>query len=74
MCNVDWASMEMNGLSEGQKQIQSAFENYGVKDYVVVEKGDVKIAVVGVFGVDALKCAQPVNYYLKIRLSQLRKR
>ncbi len=39
-----------NGLSEGQKQIQSAFENYGVKDYVVVEKGDVKIAVVGVFG------------------------
>ena len=57
VCNVDWASMEMNGLSEGQKQIQSAFENYGVKDYVVVQKGDVKIAVVGVFGVDALKCA-----------------
>lgn len=41
----------MNGLSEGQKQIQSAFENYGVKDYVVVQKDDVKIAVVGVFGV-----------------------
>ena len=57
VCNVDWDSMEKNGLSEGQKQIQSAFENYGVKDYVVVQKGDVKIAVVGVFGVDALKCA-----------------
>mgnify|MGYP000134496541 FL=1 len=33
------------------------FENYGVKDYVVVQKGDVKIAVFGVFGKDSLDCA-----------------
>lgn len=65
VCNVDWDSMEKNGLSEGQKQIQSAFENYGVKDYVVVEKGDVKIAVVGVFGVDALKCAPTCELLFK---------
>ena len=49
--------MEKAGLSDGQKQIQSAFETYGVKDYVMVQKGDVKIAVVGVFGKDALECA-----------------
>ena len=36
---------------------RSAFEAYGVKDYVVVQKGDVKVAVVGVFGKDALECA-----------------
>ena len=57
VCNVDWDSMEQDGLSDGQKQIRSAFEAYGVKDYVVVQKGDVKAAVVGVFGKDALECA-----------------
>lgn len=57
VCNVDWDAMEKDGLSDGQKQIQSAFEAYGVKDYVMVQKGDVKIAVVGVFGKDALECA-----------------
>ena len=45
VCNVDWDSMEKAGLNDGQKQIQSAFETYGVKDYVMVQKGDVKIAV-----------------------------
>ena len=73
VCNVDWASMEMNGLSEGQKQIQSAFENYGVKDYVVVEKGDVKIAVVGVFGVDALKCAPTCELLFKDPVESVKK-
>ena len=57
VCNVDWDSMEKAGLNDGQKQIQSVFETYGVKDYVMVQKGDVKIAVVGVFGKDALECA-----------------
>lgn len=57
VCNVDWDAMEKEGLSKGQKQIESAFETYGVKDYVVVQKGGVKIAVLGVFGKDALECA-----------------
>ena len=57
VCNVDWDAMEKEGLSKGQKQIESTFETYGVKDYVVVQKGGVKIAVLGVFGKDALECA-----------------
>lgn len=57
VCNVDWDAMEKEGLSKGQKQIESAFEIYGVKDYVVIQKGGVKIAVLGVFGKDALECA-----------------
>ena len=57
LCNVDWDAMEEAGLSEDQKQIQSAFEKYKVKDYVVVQKGNIKIAVLGVFGKDALVCA-----------------
>ena len=57
VCNVDWDAMEKERLSKGQKQIESAFETYGVKDYVVIQKGGVKIAVLGVFGKDALECA-----------------
>ena len=57
VCNVDWDAMEEEGLTKGQKQIQTAFQTYGVKDYVVLQKGDVKIAVLGVFGKDSLECA-----------------
>ena len=57
VCNVDWESMEADGLTEGQAQIKSAFEEYGVKDYVILHKGDTDIAVFGVFGKDALACA-----------------
>ena len=57
ICNVDWDAMEAAGLTEGQQMIRDAFAAYGVQDYTVVRKGDVNIAVVGVFGKDALSCA-----------------
>lgn len=57
VCNVDWDAMEEEGMTKGQKQIQTAFQTYGVKDYVVLQKGDGKIAVLGVFGKDSLECA-----------------
>lgn len=57
ICNVDWDAMEAAGLTEGQQLIRDAFDSYGVQDYTVVRKGDVNIAVVGVFGKDALSCA-----------------
>jgi 5'-nucleotidase/UDP-sugar diphosphatase len=57
VCNVDWDTMETEGLTEGQQRLKDAFDAYGVSDYTVLEKGDVDIAVVGVFGKDALACA-----------------
>ena len=57
LCNVDWESMEAEGMTEEQAMLKEAFETYGVQDYVVLTKGDVKIAVTGVFGLDALDCA-----------------
>lgn len=57
VCNVDWEAMEAAGLNEGQQLIADGFDTYGVKDYVVLEKGDVDIAVIGVFGMDSLACA-----------------
>ena len=57
VCNVDWDAMEAAGLTEGQQMLKDAFTAYGVQDYTVLQKGDVRIAVVGVFGKDALSCA-----------------
>lgn len=55
-CNMDWETMKAAGLTEDQQLIWDAFENYGIKDYTVVEKGDVSIAILGVFGNDAEAC------------------
>ena len=57
VCNVDWDAMEAAGLTEGQQRLKDAFACAGVRDYTIVQKGDVRIAVVGVFGKDALACA-----------------
>lgn len=54
--NVDWEAMEAAGLTEEQKLLRQAFENYGIQEYVVLEKGNVKIAVTGLFGEDCEDC------------------
>lgn len=57
LCNIDWETMEAEGLTEEQALLKKAFDNYGMKDYVIIRKGDVKIAVLGIFGEDSLSCA-----------------
>ena len=57
VCNVDWDAMESAGLTEGQQRLKDAFACADVRDYTIVQKGDVRIAVVGVLGKDALACA-----------------
>lgn len=57
LCNIDWAAMEAEGLTEDQKILKNAFDAYGMADYTVITKGDVKIAVFGIFGEDSLSCA-----------------
>lgn len=52
VCNVDWTE-----CNEEQAGIKAAFEQYGVKDYCIVEKNGVRIALIGVFGKDSLECA-----------------
>lgn len=56
MSNVDWEAMEAAGLTEDQKLLKTAFDNYDINDYVVIEKNGVRIAVIGVFGEDCLDC------------------
>ena len=52
VCNIDWSEM-----TKEQQEIKAAFDEYGVKNYTIVEKNGVKIAILGVFGKDALSCA-----------------
>lgn len=56
VCNVEWESMEAKGFTEDQQLLWDGFENYGVEDFIVVEKNDVQIAITGVFGEDCLDC------------------
>lgn len=57
VCNVDWEATLAGEQAEDGAVLQEAFEDYGIKSYIVVEKGGVKIAITGVFGKDALACA-----------------
>ncbi len=57
LCNIDWETMEAEGLTEEQKLLKDAFDIYGMKDYVMLQQGTAKIAVFGVFGEDSLACA-----------------
>lgn len=65
VCNVDWETMEEAGLSEEQACILGAFKTYGVKDYVMIEKDGVRIAVIGLFGKDCLECAPTCTLLFK---------
>ncbi len=56
ICNVDWETMESNGLTDDQKLLKEAFDNYGAKEYMMVEKNGVNIAVTGLFGEDCEDC------------------
>lgn len=56
VCNVDWEAMQEAGFTEDQQLLYDAFANYGVKEYLVVEKHGVRIAITGVFGEDCFNC------------------
>lgn len=57
LCNIDWETMEAEGLTEEQQLLKNAFDAYGMTDYTVITKGGIRIAVLGIFGEDSLACA-----------------
>lgn len=57
VCNIDWDATLAGEQAEDGALLKEAFEAYGVAPYTVIEKGDAKIAIIGVFGTDALECA-----------------
>ena len=53
LSNVDW---EINTSAENEV-VREGLEEYGARRYVILEKGGVRIAVIGLFGEDASACA-----------------
>jgi len=55
--NIDWEATKAQPDSEARNALIAAMEAYGVTDYMMFQKGDVRVAVIGIFGKDALDCA-----------------
>lgn len=55
--NIDWDATKAEPQSDGRDALLAAMDAYGLKEYMIFEKGDVKVAVFGIFGKDALDCA-----------------
>lgn len=51
VCNIDW-----NSKNEGSQEIYEGFKSVGGSDYIIIEKNNMKIAVTGILGKDALAC------------------
>jgi 5'-nucleotidase / UDP-sugar diphosphatase len=56
--NIDWqATLADKELGPDAKKLKTAMDNYGVKDYVIVEKQGIKMAVFGLMGLEAISQA-----------------
>ena len=52
--NINWEkTMADETLKKDGERLKAAMDAYGAKDYVVLERGDAKIAVFGIFGKEA---------------------
>ena len=57
--NIDFSGK----LTKEQFDLKSAFDEYGVKDYTVLQKAGYKIGVFGLCGLDCIECIQTdLNY------------
>lgn len=77
LCNVDWDATMEQWAEDGEAldavtELKEAFEAYGVKDYVMLEKGGIHIAVTGVFGKDALACAPTCQLVFKDQVEAMK--
>lgn len=66
IANIDWKkTLADTDLKEDGENLQAALENYGYKDYTVVERGGSKIAVFGIFGKESASYAPESGTYFK---------
>ena len=55
--NLDLEATKAEPASAARDALLAAFEAYGMKEYMMVQKGDVNIAIMGIYGIDALDCS-----------------
>lgn len=57
LSNLDLEATKAQPQSEARDALLAAFEAYGVQEYKMVTKGEVSVAVMGIYGIDALGCS-----------------
>ena len=55
--NLDMAATKAQPQSDARDALLAAFKVYDVKEYMMVTKGDANIAIMGIYGLDALNCS-----------------
>ena len=55
--NLDMEATKAEPQSDARDALLRAFKAYDVKEYRMVQKGDVNIAIMGIYGLDALDCS-----------------
>lgn len=56
--NIDWkATLADKSLAPAATKLKASMDNYGVKDYAIVEKQGIKMAVFGLIGLEAISQA-----------------
>lgn len=55
--NITFPKDEKGNISQSLRGLKKSMEEYGVKDYVVLQKNGVKIGVFGLIGKDSASCA-----------------
>jgi len=55
--NLDLEATKAEPQSDARDALLAAFKAYGMEEYIMVQKGDVNIAIMGIYGIDALDCS-----------------
>lgn len=55
--NLDWEATKAQPQSDARDALLAAFEAYDMKEYLMVQKGNVSVAIMAIFGYDAQDCA-----------------
>lgn len=55
--NITFPKDKNGNMTQSLKDLKQAMNNYGVKDYTIVNKNGVKIGIFGLMGKDAASCA-----------------
>lgn len=64
--NIDWEkTLSDEALAADGQRLQSALAEYGAKRYTVLERGEARIAVFGIFGEEAASYAPESGTYFK---------
>jgi len=64
--NIDWErTLADEERAEKAKALKTAMESYGVSDYKIIEKGNIKAAVFGIMGKEADSYAPESGLYFK---------